>query len=102
VRLSVAADGKTQKQNAPKHITAALGENFEARLGSPPLRIFAQLLDSGGAANGRAPRVAVVDRAGKVDFDFNEDLKDASEGRYLLHVVSPSAVVCDDRITVQA
>ena len=99
VRLQLEDASKTQSKAALQPLSGTLDANFQEALGLTSPSIYAALLDSSGGPQGKES-IAVADRTGKVIFDFDAALQTAPEGSYIMRVMSPPSVVCDERISL--
>jgi hypothetical protein len=82
----------------PKIIRGTLGAGWQSVVGTPPTPVTTVLLDNAGGPVGRGAHVALPDSDGKAEFDYTDSLD--VPGSYVLRVVSPPSVVCDQRINV--
>jgi hypothetical protein len=103
VQLTLDKDSKSQQHADIKPITGTLADNFRDTLGGTSPTIVAVLISNSGVPVNDSQRVSVADRTGKVEFDFRDVLQAAAPpASYILRVLSPAAVVCDERITLTA
>jgi hypothetical protein len=110
VRFTLGGATTTQTFGQARPVSGTLDANFQSTLGSGQINIVAILLKSSGLPLPDSRAMAVVDRNGKVEFDFSKVIgrlpavpipAPAPEaGSYILRVQSPSIVQCDERITL--
>jgi hypothetical protein len=103
VNLSL-ADPKTWSLTPPhKPVAGTLDKNFQAVLGTPVPPVVAMLFDRASQPVSASQVTAIVDALGHVEFDFSVALGAASVGdSFVLRVITPSSISCDQRVTVTA
>lgn len=102
VHLTLDGPSKTQQHANPVPVRGTLDTNFKAILGIPVPSLHVVLLDQTGTPVPNTLLIAVIDDAGKVVFNFNAVFSAVTAGPvdYILHVISPTPVICEERITV--